>query len=83
MQDSNGDMKKLEAEEKAEHPKLSKKQIHQIVIDHLKRHISELDEGPEEEKSEEDGPRMDTVNRFKKMSRAKADLEAEKAGEYD
>jgi len=42
-------------EEKAEHPEFSQKVINQIVADHLKKHISELTESPEEEGSEDEG----------------------------
>lgn len=82
------DKEEMIKEEAAEHPKLSKKQINQIVTDHLKKHISEMNETEEDEAEEE--AQFDPEakkNRFEKMKKVlngvKDDKVAEKAGEYD
>ena len=89
------DVKAMEKDEAKEHPKFTKKQVHQIVIDHLKKHIKELGESPEEEAAETPDEEMaegdETLNpsrnsqknKFSAMSRVKADIEAEKAGKND
>lgn len=76
--------------ESEEHPKLSKKVIHQIVVDHLKKHITDL-EAPEEEECEEEekeepedfSGKNGMRNKFDAMRKMKNDINAEKAGEND
>jgi hypothetical protein len=76
--------KEMIKEETKEHPKFSKKQINQIVVDHLKKHITELTESPEEEGSEDDGfNTSEKSNKFSKMKKMKDDIEAENAGAND
>ena len=68
-------------QESSEHPEVSQKTIASLVKDHLQSDPKYYD-GGEEEKESYPG-RDANKNKFKKMSRVKADMEAEKAGEYD